>query len=78
MSFPRYEAYKDSGVDWLGEVPRHWELIKTSRLFKIAMGQTILKEDLKDDGNWPVFSATEGDDYFGRINDPQGNYPPHF
>jgi hypothetical protein len=21
MSFPRYSAYKDSGVEWLGEVP---------------------------------------------------------
>ncbi len=25
MSFPRYPAYKDSGVEWLGEVPEHWE-----------------------------------------------------
>jgi type I restriction enzyme S subunit len=25
MSFPRYQAYKDSGVEWLGEVPVHWE-----------------------------------------------------
>ena len=25
MSFPRYPAYKDSGVEWLGEVPGHWE-----------------------------------------------------
>jgi type I restriction enzyme S subunit len=24
MSFPRYPAYKDSGVAWLGEVPGHW------------------------------------------------------
>jgi len=24
MSFPRYQAYKDSGVEWLGEVPEHW------------------------------------------------------
>ena len=24
MSFPRYEHYKDSGVEWLGEVPAHW------------------------------------------------------
>ena len=24
MSFPRYPKYKDSGVDWLGEVPEHW------------------------------------------------------
>jgi type I restriction enzyme, S subunit len=24
MSFLKYEVYKDSGVEWLGEVPRHW------------------------------------------------------
>lgn len=26
MSFPRYPAYKDSGVAWLGEVPAHWNV----------------------------------------------------
>jgi type I restriction enzyme S subunit len=26
MSFPRYPQYKDSGVDWLGPVPAHWEV----------------------------------------------------
>ena len=26
MSFPRYERYKDSGVEWLGEVPEHWRV----------------------------------------------------
>jgi type I restriction enzyme S subunit len=26
MSFPRYPKYKDSGVEWLGEVPEHWAL----------------------------------------------------
>lgn len=25
MSFPRYPKYKDSGVEWLGEVPEGWE-----------------------------------------------------
>lgn len=24
MSFPKYPAYKDSGVEWLGVVPEHW------------------------------------------------------
>ena len=24
MSYPRYPAYKDSDVEWLGEVPEHW------------------------------------------------------
>ncbi|MDG4868525.1 restriction endonuclease subunit S [Guyparkeria sp. 1SP6A2] len=26
MSFPRYSEYKDSGVEWLGEVPAHWSV----------------------------------------------------
>ena len=23
----RYDSYKDSGVDWIGEVPSHWEVL---------------------------------------------------
>lgn len=26
MSFPRYARYRDSGVEWLGEVPVHWQI----------------------------------------------------
>lgn len=26
MSFPRYPEYKDSGEEWLGEVPGHWKV----------------------------------------------------
>ena len=26
MSFPRYPKYKDSGLEWLGPVPEHWEV----------------------------------------------------
>jgi type I restriction enzyme S subunit len=26
MSFPRYEKYKDSGVEWLGALPAHWDV----------------------------------------------------
>ena len=28
-----YSAMKDSGVDWLGEVPTHWEVRRNGRLF---------------------------------------------
>ena len=34
MSFPRYPKYKDSGVAWLGDVPEHWEVIQSRRLFR--------------------------------------------
>ena len=29
----RYESYKDSGVEWLGKVPSHWELKRLKQLF---------------------------------------------
>ena len=34
MSFPRYESYKDSGVEWLGEVPKHWNLKRVRHLLR--------------------------------------------
>jgi len=34
MSFPRYPAYKPSGVEWLGEVPEHWDVLQSRRMFK--------------------------------------------
>lgn len=48
MSFPRYEAYKDSGVEWLGEVPEHWEVCRiTHHLQSIVdyRGRTPQKDD---------------------------------
>lgn len=39
MSFPRYPNYKPSGVEWLGEVPEHWELRRFQRCVNISEGQ---------------------------------------
>lgn len=33
-TFQKYPAYKDSGVEWLGEIPVHWECIKMKFLFR--------------------------------------------
>ncbi|MBC8207862.1 MAG: hypothetical protein H8E79_01675 [Desulfobulbaceae bacterium] len=33
MSYPRYQAYKDSGIEWLGEVPEHWTFGLLSSMF---------------------------------------------
>ena len=40
MSFARYPAYKDSGVEWLGEVPGHWEVKPLKKLGKLITGLT--------------------------------------
>ncbi len=38
MSFPRYAKYKASGVEWLGEVPAHWEVTRLKRIASIRYG----------------------------------------
>ncbi len=30
----RYSEYKDSGVQWLGEIPSHWECVRVKALFQ--------------------------------------------
>ena len=41
MSFPKYEAYKDSGVEWLGEVPEHWALVPLKWLCELVTTKAI-------------------------------------
>lgn len=48
--YPKYPAYKDSGVEWLGEIPGHWVLNKLRYLFTFGKGLTITKENLTDEG----------------------------
>ena len=36
----RYATYKDSGIPWLGEVPEHWEIKHSNKIFKIHNGAT--------------------------------------
>lgn len=34
MSGPRYGSYRDSGVEWLGDVPSHWPIVRIGRVFQ--------------------------------------------
>jgi type I restriction enzyme S subunit len=38
VSFPRYTKYKDSGVEWLGDVPEHWQVSSIKRLSHVMRG----------------------------------------
>lgn len=38
MSFPRYPKYKDSGVEWLGQVPVHWDVVQLKQFVEIQNG----------------------------------------
>ena len=59
--FEKYSEYKDSGVEWLGNVPIDWEIAKFKRLFfekkkstniqlncgSISFGKVVYKDDEK-------------------------------
>ncbi|WP_228016221.1 restriction endonuclease subunit S domain-containing protein [Leptolyngbya ectocarpi] len=47
MSFPKYETYKESGVEWLGEVPEHWR-VGSLRWYASLQGGIAKGKDYKD------------------------------
>lgn len=49
----KYDTYKDSGVQWLGKIPGHWDLRKIKYLFK--------ERSEKNHPNEPMLSATQSD-----------------
>jgi type I restriction enzyme S subunit len=36
-----YPAYKDSGVEWLGEIPAHWEVAPVYARYEVALGKML-------------------------------------
>jgi type I restriction enzyme S subunit len=41
VSFPRYPKYKESGVDWLGEVPDHWSTPPLYVRYEAVLGKML-------------------------------------
>ena len=50
MSLPRYPKYKDSGVEWLGEVPEHWCRSALKFLGEYQNGYPFKPEDWGEEG----------------------------
>ncbi|WP_426978529.1 restriction endonuclease subunit S [Acinetobacter johnsonii] len=48
--FNKYDAYKDSGVEALGEIPNVWEVLRFRDICDFGKGLNITKENLEDVG----------------------------
>ena len=46
---------KDSGIEWIGEIPEGWEIARLKQKFEFGKGLPITKDDLVEQGI-PVFS----------------------
>lgn len=53
----RYDKYKDSGVEWIGEIPEHWKITKIQYLAQLKSGYSLTTEEITDNGLYPVYGG---------------------
>lgn len=53
----RYSEYKDSGVQWLGEIPGHWNCVPLKYFVDTKSGSAINVKELDENGLYPVYGG---------------------
>ena len=72
--YQKYAEYQDSGVEWLGEIPSHWNQTYLKYVVLINMGQSPSSEDCNIDGIGIPF--LQGNAEFGTYSPTAKNYCP--
>ena len=69
----KYSSYKDSDVEWLGEIPEHWETLSNKNIFKIK--QKLVG---KKSSEYDLLSLTLKGIIKRDMENPQGKFPAEF
>ena len=58
--YKKYERYKDTGVEWIGDIPEHWELRRIKFIGTLYSGNGF-KEELqgKEEGDYPFYKVSD-------------------
>ena len=51
-----YPEYKESGVEWIGEMPRYWNLVMLKYKARLVYGDTLISEN-RENGVVPVYGS---------------------
>ena len=54
LNYKAYENYKDSGIDWIGEIPKDWSICRVKNKFSIRSGDSPVK---KEEGKYEIIGA---------------------
>lgn len=57
MRYPVYPVYKESNLQWLGKVPKGWEVKKLSYIALLKSGESITSEQIAEGGYYPVYGG---------------------
>ncbi|MGZ8239002.1 MAG: restriction endonuclease subunit S [Methylobacter sp.] len=72
-TMPKYEVYKDSGVEWLGMIPGHWEPLANKYIFKLKKSQVG-----KRSHEYELLSLTLNGIIKRDMENPEGKFPAEF
>ena len=72
-AMPKYDAYKDSGVDWLSNIPAHWQPLANKHIFKIR--KTLVGKRSKQ---YDLLSLTLRGVIKRDMENPEGKFPAEF
>jgi len=60
-------ALKPSGIEWLGDVPEHWEVLPLRRILRVKSGDMIHASEEAEDG-WPIFGGNGPRGFTKKVN----------
>ena len=59
---------KPSGIDWIGEIPEHWETARNKFFVNIRSGDGLSNELLSEGGEFPVYGGGDIIGYYNKSN----------
>ena len=63
----RYDSYKPSGIDWIGEIPSHWKLSTLGKHFQVILGKMLCPKPLDASYTLEEYYCA-GDVHFDGVN----------
>ncbi|MBI2745404.1 MAG: restriction endonuclease subunit S [Burkholderiales bacterium] len=60
-------ALKPSGIEWLGDVPKHWEVLPLRRILRVKSGDMIHASEETEDG-WPIYGGNGPRGFTKKVN----------
>ena len=36
ISLPKHETYQNTGEEWIGQIPNHWQFLRTKNIFRLV------------------------------------------
>ena len=59
---------KESGLQWLGEIPNDWKVSRVGNCFSFSSGDSLTNEEIRDEGMYLVYGANGIRGYYSKYN----------